>query len=104
MNRVNELVGKAKAIVASNSDRGSMWRAYVALEYAIMDLKLRHNLEGQSPPAKPSRKAIDILEVRSLLARLDLSSDQKKLMYDLRTCRDIVKALVASYDRRSTKS
>jgi hypothetical protein len=32
-----------------------------------------------------------------MIGRLDLSStDKKKLLYDLRSCRDIVKALVAS--------
>ena len=41
-----------------------------------------------------------------MLDQIDLSAaDSKKLLYDLRSCRDIIKALVAGYDdRRSTKS
>jgi hypothetical protein len=104
LDKLGELIEKAKAIVAGNPDRTSLWRAYVALEYAVMDLKLRHNLEGEVLPAKPAKKLIDIAEARSMLARIDLSSDSKKLLYDLRSCRDVVKALVASYDRRSTTS
>ncbi|HEV8405376.1 MAG TPA: hypothetical protein VGQ13_05655 [Nitrososphaera sp.] len=104
MDRLGELVGQAKTIVAGDPDRTSMWRAYVALEYAIMDLKLRHNLEGEAAPERPTKQAIDIIEARSMLARIDLSSDRKKLLYDLRSCRNVVKALVANYDRRSTTS
>jgi hypothetical protein len=103
LDKLAELVGKAKAIVAGNPDKASLWRAYVALEYAIMDMKLRHGLEKESPP-KPAKKPVDIAEARSMLARLDLSSDKKKLLYDLRSCRDAVKAIVASYDRRSMTS
>lgn len=105
MGKLEELVDKAKAIVnASSQDKMSIWRAYVGLEYAILDLKLRHNLEGQTPPNKPAKQATDIKVARVLLARLDLSSDKKRLLYDLRACRDILKALVANYDRRSTTS
>jgi hypothetical protein len=104
LDKLGELVGQAKAIVAGNPDRSSLWRAYVALEYAVMDLKLRYTLEGEVPPEKPAKKSIKIAEAVSMLARIDLSSDRKKLLYDLRSCRDIVKALVASYDRRSTTS
>lgn len=110
MDRLGELVERAKAIVAGDPDRASMWRAYVALEYAVMDLKLRYNLEGEAPPPpKPAKKAINIAEARSMLERIDLSSssDKKKLLHDLRSCRDVIKALVASYDagrRRSITS
>ena len=104
MDRLGELIEKAKAIVAGDPDRMSLWRTYVALEYAIMDLKLRHNLEGEVPPEKPAKKLVDIAEARSMLTKIDLSSDSKKLLYDLRSCRDVVKALVASYERRSTTS
>ena len=110
--KLDELVGQAKAIVAAaavaagDPDRASLWRAYIALEYAILDLKLRHRLEGEEPPKKPAKKAVSIAEARSMLDRIDLSAaDSKKLLYDLRSCRDIIKALVAGYDdRRSTKS
>ena len=104
MDRLGELVGQAKAIVAGDPDKTSLWRAYVALEYAVMDLKLRNNLEGEAQPEKPNKKQINITEARSMLARLDLSSDRKKLLHDLRSCRDVVKALVAGYDRRSITS
>lgn len=104
MDRLGELVGQAKTIVAGDSNRASLWRAYVALEYAVMDLKLRYSLEGEAPPAKPTKKSVNITEARSMLTRLDLSSDRKKLLHDLRSCRDLVKALVAGYDLRSTTS
>lgn len=103
MDKLYELVAQAKAIVAGNPDRRSLWRAYVALEYAIIDIKLRHNLE-EVPPTKLARKAINIEKARLMLAQIELSSDMKKLLYDLRACRDVVKALVAGYDRRSITS
>jgi hypothetical protein len=104
LDKVGELVEKAKAIVAGDPDKALLWRAYVALEYAVMDIKLRYNLVREAPPAKPAKKAIGIAEARSMLARLDLSGDKRRLLRDLRSCRDVVKALVASYDRRSTTS
>ena len=104
MDKLSELVEQAKAIVAGDNDKTSLWRAYVALESAIIDIKLRHKIEGEVPPAKPAKKAINIEEARLMLARIDLSSDMKRLLCDLRSCRDIVKALVAGYDRRSTMS
>lgn len=98
MEKVDRLVEQAKSIVleSSNPDRMSLWRAYVALEYAILDLKLRHGLEG-NPPPKPVKSA-DLVAAKSMIGRLNVSSsgDKKKLLYDLRSCRDIVKALVAS--------
>lgn len=94
---MGKLVEQAKSIVleSSNPDRMSLWRAYVALEYAILDLKLRHGLEG-NPPPKPVKSA-DLVAAKSMICRLNVSSgDKKKLLYDLRSCRDVVKALVAS--------
>lgn len=104
--RLEELVGKAKRIVAAGDpDRQSLWRAYVAVEYAILDLKLRHNLEGEAPPAKLAKKAASVTSAKSMLDRIDLSSpDRKKLLRDLRACRDMLKVLVAAYGRRSTTS
>jgi hypothetical protein len=97
LEKLNRLVEQAKSILveSSNPDRLSLWRAYVALEYAILDLKLRYGLEG-NPSPKPVKSA-DLTTVKSMIGRLDLSSgDKKKLLDDLRICRDIVKALVAS--------
>ena len=94
---MDRLVEQARSIVLENSnpDRMSLWRAYVALEYAILDLKLRHGLEGNPPPK--SAKSADLAAAKSMLITLDLSSgDKKKLLYDLRSCRNIIKALVAS--------
>jgi hypothetical protein len=104
LDRIDELVGRARAIIADDPDRAALWRAYVALESAILDLKLRYGLEGQAPPASPSKKSIGISEARLMLEKLDLSGDRKKLLHDLRACRDVVKALVAGYGRRSTTS
>ncbi len=97
MEKLDRLVEQARSIVLENSnpDKMSLWRAYVALEYAILDLKLRHGLEG-NPPPKPAKSA-DFAAAMSMIRRLDLSSgDKKKLLYDLRSCRNIIKALVAS--------
>jgi hypothetical protein len=97
LKKLDRLVEQAKSIVldSSNPDRVSLWHAYVALEYAILDLKLHHGIEGSPPPK--SVKSADLSTAKSMIGRLDLSSgDKKKLLYDLRSCRDIVKALVAS--------
>lgn len=97
MEKLDRLIEQAKSILieSSNPGRLPLWRAYVALEYAILDLKLRYGLEG-NPPPKPV-KSPDLTTVKSMISRLDLSSgDKKKLLDDLRLCRDIVKALVAS--------
>lgn len=97
MEKLDRLVEQAKSILVESNNPGRLplWRAYVALEYAILDLKLRYGLEG-NPPPKPV-KSPDLTTVKSMIDRLDLSSgDKKKLLDDLRLCRDIVKALVAS--------
>jgi hypothetical protein len=97
LEKLDRLVEQAKSIILENSnpDRMSLWRAYVALEYAILDLKLRYGLEG-NPPPKPAKSA-DLAAARSMVMRLDLSSgDKKKLLYDMRSCRNVIKALVAS--------
>jgi hypothetical protein len=104
LEKLDELLDHAKAIVEGAPDRASLWRAYVALEYADLDLKLRHRLEGEAQPEKRAKKSVDITEARLMLTRIDLSSDKRKLLRDLRSCRDIIKALVAGYDRRSTTS
>ena len=105
--KLDRLLGQAKSILvaSSNPDRDSLWHAYVALEYAILDLKLRQGLEGNQPPTPV--KSADLAIARSMISRLDPASvDKKKLLYDLRSCRNVVKALVASYngDVRSTTS
>jgi hypothetical protein len=97
LEKLDRLVEQAKSIILENSnpDRMSLWRAYVALEYAILDLKLRYGLEG-NPPPEPAKSA-DLAAARSMVMRLDLSSgDKKKLLYDMRSCRNVIKALVAS--------
>jgi hypothetical protein len=90
------LVGQARSIVveSSNPDKVSLWRAYVALECAILDLKLRQGLEGNPPPKHV--KSADLATAKLMIRHLDLSSqDKKKLLSDLRSCRDVVKAIVA---------
>ena len=94
VDRVSELVEQAVLMIRE----GSLWRAYVAVESAILDLKLRNGLEGQKAPPTPKRTAKKeelIATARSGLAALDFSGDKKKLLYDLRTCRDALKAAVA---------
>ncbi|AIC15966.1 hypothetical protein [Nitrososphaera viennensis] len=99
--RTRDLVAQAQGVLARADDPASLWRAYVAVEYAILDIKLRHGLEHeQSPPAPPKKAADDddgdlLAFAREKLARLDLEGDRKKLLYNLRECRDALKALLA---------
>jgi hypothetical protein len=103
--KTEELVEKAKSLVAANPGKPEVWRAYVSIEYAILDLKLRHRLEHAPAPPKRRRKdAASIDLARSLLDKIDPAADTKKLLYDLRECRDVLKSLMAAYDRRSTMS
>jgi hypothetical protein len=97
--RTYDLVVQAQGVLARADDPASLWRAYVAIEYAILDMKLRYGLEHeQSPPApKRTAKRDDLLSAaRGKLARLEIEEkDRKKLLYELRECRDALKALLA---------
>ncbi len=102
---VAELVSKAKAILSSGElGRMELWRAYVSIEYAILDLKLRKGLEGQPFPPRPAKKSVSIALARELLDKINTNSKPEELLHDLRVCRDVLKALVAGYARRSTTS
>lgn len=102
-NKTRHLVTQARGVLAGagGDDSTSLWRAYVAVEYAILDLKLRHGLEHEPVPTAPKRaaKREDLLSTaREKLGHLDLEKevgDGKKLLYDLRECRDALKALLA---------
>lgn len=104
--KVEDLIGQAKSLISGeNLSRPELWKAYVAIEYAILDLKLRHKIDqAPSPPKLRKKDNVDMAAARSLLDKIDLASDEIKLLYDLRACRDVLKALVAGYDRRSTTS
>ena len=103
--KVEEQVEQARKLVAVNPGKPELWRAYVSIEYAILDLKLRGRIEHEPAPPKRGRKNPASLDLaRTLLEKLDLAADSKKLLYDLRVCRDVLKSLVAAYDRRSTTS
>ena len=81
-----------------NLENGMLWRAYVAVESAILDVKMRHRLELQAPPPSPkrTRKKDDLVaDARSRLFQLDIGGDKKKLLYELRACRDALKAALA---------
>lgn len=95
--KTRELAAQAHDVLAGAADPASLWRAYVAVEYAILDVKLHHGLEHELPPAAPKRtaKTEDLLAVaREKLVGLD-HGDKKKLLYELRQCRDALKALLA---------
>lgn len=97
MGRLDDLVRQAGEVLGKD-DGNSLWRAYVAVESAILDVKLRHRLENEQPPPAPKRTAKKedlIVQARSKLAQLDLQGDRKKLLYDLRSCRDALKAALA---------
>jgi hypothetical protein len=104
--KVEQLVKQAMShISGDNPSRQDLWRAYVAVEYAVLDLKLRHKIEHAPPPPKRGRKdAGDLALAKRLLGGIDLAAEEKKLLYDLRACRDVLKSLVVAYERRSTTS
>lgn len=94
MDRLDSLVQAA----GRQLEDGSLWRAYVAVESAILDVKMRHGLEHEEPPTPPKRTAKKdhlLADAKSRLSRLDISGDKKKLLYDLRACRDALKAAIA---------
>jgi hypothetical protein len=92
--RVRDLVRQAtEAMMSSDA-----WRAYVAVEYAVLEIKMRHGLEHEPSPPPPKRtaKKADLLAIAGeKLALLDYDGDAKKLLYELRACRDALKASAA---------
>ena len=116
--KVAELVASAKSLLSASAKNpgapgDSYWRAYVALEYAILDLKLRASLEqpGNATPAKRQRAKKQTVGELAEAAKqkvdaIDLAASPPELLHQLRQGRDAAKALVAGYDklRRSTTS
>lgn len=99
MDRLHDFVEQARKILESEQpDESSIWRAYVALESAILDLKLAHNLEHEKQPSSPKRNAKKdelILAARKKLREIDVEGDKKALLYNLRSCRNALKALLS---------
>jgi hypothetical protein len=99
LDRLHDLVGQARKMLESEQpDESSIWRAYVAVESAILDLKLAHNLEHERPPSGPKRNAKKdelISAARKKLKEIDFVGDKKTLLYDLRSCRNALKALLS---------
>ncbi|HVX03211.1 MAG TPA: hypothetical protein VHA09_08665 [Nitrososphaera sp.] len=101
--KTRDLVEQARQVLAAEpveQDPTSLWRAYVAVEYAILDIKLRHGLEHEQAPPVPKRttERKDLLLVaKEKLDHLnpEEEGDMKKLLYELRECRDALKALLA---------
>lgn len=94
MERLDSLVKAA----GEHLEKGSLWRAYVSVESAILDVKMRHGLELEAPPVPPKRTAKRddlIADARSRLSQIDVSVDKKKLLFELRSCRDALKAALA---------
>ncbi|MGI0019109.1 MAG: hypothetical protein ACREAY_01415 [Nitrososphaera sp.] len=82
---------------AADAMQADAWRAYVAIEYAVLEVKMRHGLEHEPspPPVKRTAKKADLLALAGeKLVHLDYS-DAKKLLYELRICRDALKAATA---------
>lgn len=94
MERLDSLVKAA----GEHLEKGSLWRAYVSVESAILDVKMRHGLELEAPPVPPKRTAKKddlIADARSRLSQIDIGVDKKKLLFELRACRDALKAALA---------
>ena len=100
--KTRDLIAQAQSLLArAADDPKSLWRAYVAVEYAILDIKLIYGLEHERPPLTPKRtaKREDLLSTaRTKLTQIASERDddnRKKLLYELRECRDALKALLA---------
>jgi hypothetical protein len=106
-NKLWNLINQAKFYLNDNqqSKAGRMtyvWLAYISIEYSILDLKVRYNIEESSHTSimkiknrkifKNKRlREIDYLEViKSQLEKIDFR-DKKKLLPTLRFCRDLLK-------------
>jgi hypothetical protein len=105
-----KLINQTKVYLDDNNGkptRSSLWRAYVSLEYAILDLKLRYNVQENSISKIEIKnkgvvnKSSDgnlykenyIKIVKLKLEKADLL-DRKVLLSELRLCRDLLKNLV----------
>ena len=91
--KVRKLARQAAEVMPADA-----WRAYVAVEYAVLEVKMRHGLEHEPPPppVKRTAKKADLLAIAGKkLALLDYDADVKKLLYELRACRDALKAAAA---------
>lgn len=91
--RVRDLVSQAMEAMSAD-----VWRAYVAIECAVLEVKMRHHLEHEPSPPPPKRtaKKADLLAIAGeKLALIDYDGDAKKLLYELRVCRDALKASAA---------
>jgi hypothetical protein len=94
LNRLEELARSAGKYLES----GSLWQAYVAIESAILDVKIRYGLDTEDPPEPPKRNARKedlVSDAKLRLSRLDVAGDKKKLLFELRSCRDALKAVLA---------
>ena len=91
--KVRALVQQAAAAMQT----ADAWRAYVAIEYAVMEVKMRHGLEHEPlpPSVKRAAKKAGLLALAGeKLGCLDYS-DARKLLYELRACRNALKAATA---------
>jgi len=98
LENLRDLVQQASSILDSGLDEKSLWKAYVALESAILQLKLEHGLEHEPSPPRPKRSAKEselISVVKSKLSTLGVDGDKKLLLYNLRICRDALKILLS---------
>lgn len=106
--KIRSLVEQARTLLeSSNSDNDNdddelLWQAYVAIERAILAVKLRHpELEGEKlPPAsKRTAKREDLIAAAKAamlqLTAVDAYGKTEETLYLLRTCRDALKAAVA---------
>lgn len=95
--RIRNLVAQAMVVLAKADTPTSLWRAYVGVEYAILDVKLRYGLENEKSPPAPKRtvKRDELLSLaRQKLSGIDFE-DKKDLLRELRECRNALKALLA---------
>jgi hypothetical protein len=101
--KIADLVSKAKDYLAKpNAERTEdCWRAYVCIEYAILDLKLANQLVVPTQRVKKKRMGQQerLALARGKLESLKLNREPLELLQELRDCRDILKALVANYDK-----
>jgi hypothetical protein len=119
--KLYKLIDQATSALQTSGEL-DIWRAYVCVEYAILDLKLRYNIQEQTlntdtiitsanpavkqtgrkgtanePKSRKRQVASEdhLGEVKARIQNLDLDQDRKILLQELRSCRDILKALAS---------
>lgn len=95
--KYQELFDDARAHFRSSKEKSSLWKAYVNLEYAILDIKLRNKITAtnieNSNKVKKKDLASSLREAGRLFDELELDSSTTIIasLEKLREIRDLLK-------------